>query len=103
MLTVVMPHNARPVCAAPEYLPVVDAAFERSGGPESHWMRENLCPGCPVRLECLLLGNATGEHGVWGGLNSRERVRAGGKSSRTPGGGIRNLAGVHCPSRIEVA
>jgi len=90
-LTLAMPVDAHPVCADPEYLPLVDAAFEQPGGDESHWMRERLCVGCGLRLECLLLGNAKGEHGVWGGLNTHERVRAGGKSARS----LRNLAGLH--------
>lgn len=94
MYTLTMPRDARPVCADPEYLAVVDRAFEQYGGPESHWMRENLCPGCSVRLECLLAGNATGEHGVWGGLTTNERVRAGGRSPRSLGGRPRNLVGL---------
>lgn len=94
MLTIVMPPDARPTCAAPEHLAIVDAAFARPGGPESHWLRKHLCRPCPVRLECLLLGNATGEHGVWGGLNTKERVEAGGHSAYTRGGGIRNMQGV---------
>jgi len=94
MLTLAMPLNAEPVCADPDFLPLVDAAFDRPGGPESHWMRDHLCPGCPVRLECFLLGNARGEHGVFGGLNGNERTRAGGRSAWGTGGWSRNLAGV---------
>lgn len=94
MLTIVTPTDTHPTCAAPEHLALVDAAFKRPGGPESHRMRERLCKGCPMRLECLLLGNATGEHGVWGGLNTNERVRAGGRSARTRGGQPVNLTGI---------
>lgn len=92
MTLLALPVDAKPTCAAPEHLALVDAAFQRPSGPESHWMRQRLCTGCPVRLECLLLGNAQGEHGVWGGLNTNERSRAGGKSARLPGGTPRNLA-----------
>jgi hypothetical protein len=89
-----LPANGKPVCADPEYLFIVDAAFDYPGGEESHWMRDNLCTVCPIRLECFLLGNASGEPGVWGGLNSNERVRAGGHSPRMPGGTARNMIGV---------
>jgi len=94
MLTLAMPLDAKPVCADPEYLPLVDAAFAQPGGDDSRWIRDHLCPNCPVRLECLLLGNAKGEHGVWGGLNGNERTRAGGRSTYGAGGWARNLAGV---------
>lgn len=82
MRPLLMPLDAKPSCAAPEHLAVVDKAFEREGGPESHWLRETLCPGCPVRTECLLLGDAGGEAGVWGGLTPRQRARAGGRGRR---------------------
>lgn len=96
MLTLALPAGSLPACAPPEHLALVDAAFARPGGPESDWMRKNLCRGCPLRLECLLLGNTLGEHGVWGGLNTNERVRAGGRSARGPGGsnGLPNLRGI---------
>lgn len=94
MLTLTMPVDAHPRCADPRYLRLVDSAFQQPGGPESHWMRQHVCTGCPVRLECLLVGNAKGEHGVWGGLNTNERVRAGGRSGRHLGGFPRNLRGV---------
>ena len=92
-LTLVMPLDQQPACA--EHLALVDAAFEQTGGPESHWIRDNLCPPCPVRRECLLLGNTNGEHGIWGGLNTNERVRAGGRPSRSTGGTPLNLHGLH--------
>ncbi len=85
MLTLAMPLDAKPACNTPEGRKLVDAAFERQGGPESHQLRRRWCPGCPVRLECLLLGNANGEHGVWGGLNGHERANAGGKAAWSKG------------------
>ncbi len=34
-----------------------------------------VCRGCPVRADCLAYAMENGEnHGVWGGLTSRERV-----------------------------
>jgi hypothetical protein len=95
MLTLAMPVDAHPVCADPQYLTLVDAAFEQPGGPESHWMRNRLCTACTLRLECLLLGNAKGEHGIWGGLSAKQRVEAGGRPARSPGGAPRNLKGLH--------
>lgn len=89
-----LPIGAKPLCAAPEHLALVDAAFERAGGPESHELRERVCPGCPVRTGCLLLGNANGEHGIWGGLNTNQRVSAGGRSAHTNGGSYLNLQGI---------
>jgi len=94
MLTLAMPRDAEPVCADPEYLPLVDAAFAQPGGDESQWLRERLCTRCSVRLECLLLGNAKGEHGIWGSLTSKQRVRAGGRSAWN-GATPRNLVGLH--------
>ena len=32
-----------------------------------------LCKGCPVRVPCLTYALVHNEHGVWGGLNRKER------------------------------
>lgn len=93
MLTLAMPVDTHPICADPQYRDVVDAAFEQTGGPESHWMRDRLCPGCPVWRECLLLGNTRGEHGIWGGITSKQRADYGGRPAYR-GGNYANLAGL---------
>lgn len=90
-LTLVMPLDAHPVCADPEWLPVVDAAFERQGGPEAHDLAKRACPICEVRSECLLLAMRNGEPGPWGGTSSHTRVRRGGKRPTN----MANLIGVH--------
>lgn len=89
MLTLTMPADAKPVCAAPEYLSLVDAAFEDIGGPESHWMRQRLCTGCPVRAECLRLSMVDGEWGMWGGVPMKERTALGAPRARA----AHNIAG----------
>jgi hypothetical protein len=94
MLALALPADSRPACATPEGLRLVDAAFDHIGGPESHELRDRFCPTCPVRLLCFVLGNTNGEHGVWGGLTTNERVRAGGRPSRKNGTPL-NLAGIH--------
>lgn len=93
-LTLAMPVDAKPTCADPQYRDMVDAAFEQAGGDASHWMRRWLCPTCPVSTECLLIANTLGEHGIWGGLNSGQRTRAGGRSA-SKNGSTPNLAGLH--------
>lgn len=93
MLTLVMPLEQTPACT--EHVSLVDAAFEHKAGPEANELRTRICPTCPVRLQCLVLGNRNGEHGIWGGLSTNERVRAGGRPSRHRSGTPYNLAGLH--------
>lgn len=66
---------ARAACAVPALLEVVDAAFERQGGPAQRRMETEVCPNCPIWRECLLDAAANGEPGPWGGTNARARRR----------------------------
>lgn len=86
------PSGPRTPCAAPEALPLVDAAFVRSGGPEATYLRTEICSTCPVWEPCLALGMA-GEWGVWGGTGVHERTRAGMPKPPT-GSARRRLANV---------
>lgn len=90
MFTRVMPLDGKPSCATPEGLALVDAAFEHKAGPEAQRLRERVCPGCPVRTECLLLAMVDGEHGPWGGTSSKTRTRLGAPSARI-GRNVRHL------------
>lgn len=65
-------------CAAPEHLPLVDAAFERPGGEAGDLMRETLCKGCPAGHQCLAWAMAHREYGMWGGTSANGRTRHGG-------------------------
>lgn len=68
----------RPHCAAPGLLAVVDAAYERPGGPAGKQMREVICPGCPIGDACLAWAMCIREEGVWGGSSNHARTRHGG-------------------------
>lgn len=63
-------------------LPTVDRAFDRPGGRDGTWLREQVCPSCPVRDVCLAEAIDRGEWGVWGGTSSNKRTRMGGRSPR---------------------
>lgn len=60
-------------CTDPKYLPLVDAAFEPQGKPARRRLEREVCPGCPIRQECLHAGLENGEHGTWGGTDRRAR------------------------------
>jgi hypothetical protein len=56
--------------------------YPESGG-ESYALRQakKYCEECPVRAECLAFALANNEeHGIWGGLTVRERMKL--KASR---------------------
>ena len=65
------------------FLPLVDAAFVRPGGPEARTMRDTLCPGCPAFDRCLDEAMTRGEVGVWAGTSPNQRTRHGGAKYRT--------------------
>lgn len=67
----------RPNCADPVHLPIVDAAFDRPGGPAAVEMRERICPGCPVGEQCLEWGMRWREDGIWGGIGPNARTGRG--------------------------
>jgi hypothetical protein len=61
--------------ACSDRLDLVDAAFDRPGGPAARELAERVCPTCPIWRECLYAALDSGEHGVWGGANERTRRR----------------------------
>lgn len=84
-----LPIDSHPVCANPGWLPIVDAAFDRPGGPAAHDLAQYACPSCPVREECLLL-SMVGEYGPWGGTSANARTRLGAPAARSR----HNVAGI---------
>lgn len=92
-ITAPTPLNARPACAAPEHLALVDAAFDRHGdaGFAAREALARLCRHCPVAAVCLEYAMTHPELGVWGGATARERNRAG----APPITNKANLRGVH--------
>lgn len=90
-LTLAMPVDAKPVCADPKWLPLVDAAFKRPGGPAAHMLAEVACAECPVVTLCLAHATIASEHGLWGGTSPHLRRRRG---SRQPSSAA-NMAGVN--------
>lgn len=49
-----------------------DLWFPEKGHPSN--AAKALCEGCPVKLECLEYG-MNDQHGIYGGLSARERLR----------------------------
>lgn len=82
-LTHAMPVDGLPVCADPKWLPLVDRAFRRPGGPAAHDLANHACPRCPVKAECLLLAMTAGEWGMWGAVGMKERTRRGAPPARS--------------------
>lgn len=60
--------------------------FEKQAEKKAREAKAKLiCRGCPVREACLEFGMAASEgHGVWGGLNERERRRLALQRARIP-------------------
>lgn len=77
----VAPALGRATCSNPEYLPLVDAAHARPGGPEAQQMKNQLCRHCPVNAACLEWAMTHGEAGIWGGLSPEIRKRHGAPKS----------------------
>lgn len=72
-----VPDFDRPACTKPEHLPLVDAAFDKPGGPAGDLMRKALCTGCPAFDACLTEAMTSGEWGMWAGTTGNARTRAG--------------------------
>jgi hypothetical protein len=85
-------HLDKPACAAPDLLPLVDAAFERPGGPEAQRMKRDLCTGCPVGDQCLAFAMTSHQYGVWGGTSSNARTRHGAPPSTNHAAVLRRQA-----------
>lgn len=71
------------VAACLDELELVDAAFERPGGPAGERLRMEFCSGCPIATQCLMHAMEVGEAGVWGGTSGHTRSRAGAPHWRT--------------------
>lgn len=83
--SVVKLDGPRPHCAEPWALPLVDAAFDRPGGPAAEEMKATVCPGCPIGTACLAWAMDRREEGVWGGASPNLRTRRGAPSGKSPG------------------
>lgn len=73
------------LCAQPEHLELVDAAFARPGGPAARELRDRLCVRCPVAATCLDEGMQRPEFGVWGGTSQNLRTQHGAPVWRSRG------------------
>jgi hypothetical protein len=73
-----VPDMDTPLCAQPEHLDLVDAAYAKPGGPAGKLMRERLCVRCPAYSQCLSEAMTRREWGVWGGTTPNVRTRHGG-------------------------
>ena len=71
------------VCSDPQYLPIVDKAYDRPGGDEAEWMKQNLCRPCPIAAECLDHAMQRREDGVWGATSPKLRTVHGGPAKAT--------------------
>ena len=71
-----------PACADPVYLPLVDAAFARPGGPAGERMRKELCRVCPAAAQCFGEVMTNPESGVWGMTSPWWRTKHGAQSRR---------------------
>lgn len=74
---VVSDEGPRAACAAPEHLPLVDAAFARPGGPAAQRMKATLCTRCPIGEQCLAWAMTWREDGIWGGTGPKARTQHG--------------------------
>lgn len=79
----VPPTAGRATCSDPDHLPLVDAAFEKPGGPEAQEMKRTLCRHCPVQAMCATWAMTHREAGVWGGTAPKWRTQNGGPKDTT--------------------
>lgn len=59
---------------------LVDAAYEKPGGPEARFISTELCPVCPISEMCLMFAMTNGEAGTWGATSPNKRTRSGAPS-----------------------
>lgn len=72
-----MPADIAPLCATPEMLPLVDAAFERSvKGNAAARELALVCRRCPAAGACIKEAASRREHGTW--ASTRRRTKPGG-------------------------
>lgn len=72
-----------PLCAQPENLAIVDAAYAKPGSAAGRLMRDQLCSRCPAASQCLSEAMARGEWGIWGGTTPNLRTRHHGARPKT--------------------
>lgn len=73
-----IPADAKPACAEPALLPLVDLSFDRSkkGNAAARELVEVACKHCPVSTACMNeLIRDDRSHGVWGGGRRVARSR----------------------------
>lgn len=73
------PDNVEDGVAACTLIPlqIVDAAFEHGGGSEERrFLRDEVCPVCPISHQCLQYALIHDEPGIWGGTTRKARTEA---------------------------
>lgn len=83
--TAVMPipvTTGKAACADPRYLPLVDAAHDRPGGPAAKRMKKELCGPCTVSEACFVWAMTHGESGVWAATSPKARTQHGAPKRR---------------------
>jgi hypothetical protein len=71
----------RAMCAHPDFLPLVDAATDKPGGPAAQKMKDVLCRHCPVADLCHSWAMTHPEVGIWGGTSPKTRTQRGAPSA----------------------
>lgn len=74
----------RATCSDPVHLPLVDAAFDKPGGPEAQEMKRTLCRECPVAAQCFAWAMTHAEAGVWGASSPKLRTIHGAPNKLEP-------------------
>lgn len=77
------PINGTATCSEPAFLPLVDAAYDKPGGPEAQQLKQ-LCRHCPVNTDCHAWAMTHGEAGIWGGLSPQVRASRGAPPNLEP-------------------
>lgn len=69
--------TGKATCAELVYLPLVDAAVAKPGGPEAQTMKAQLCRHCPVVEACGQWAMTHAEAGIWAGMAPKYRTMRG--------------------------